>query len=76
MVWAEGDTKTFHLTNNEISYLIKVLPNGTLGQLYFGPTIRHRQNFDYLLELKHKVCLRLLELSKGHHGSLITYMEM
>ena len=28
--------KTFHLYNNQISYLMSVLPNGHIGQLYFG----------------------------------------
>ena len=45
-------TKTFHLTNGEISYLMKVLPNGALGQLYFGQAIRDRESFDHLLELR------------------------
>ena len=30
------NTQTFHLTNGQISYLMKVLPDGSLGQLYFG----------------------------------------
>ena len=33
-------TKTFHLTNGQISYIMKVLPNGALGQLYFGKAIQ------------------------------------
>ena len=36
-------TKTFHLTNGQISYIMKVLPNGALGQLYFGKAIRDRR---------------------------------
>ena len=47
-------TKTFHLTNGKISYLMKVLPNGALGQLYCGQAIRDRENFDHLLEMKHR----------------------
>ena len=43
-------TKTFHLTNGLVSYLMKVLPNGVLGQLYFGQAIRDREIFDHLLE--------------------------
>ena len=27
---------TFHLYNNEVSYIMTVLPNGQMGQLYFG----------------------------------------
>ncbi len=38
-------TKEFHIFNNNISYVIKVLRNGQLGQLYFGKKIRHRDDF-------------------------------
>lgn len=47
-------TQTLHLTNGLVSYLIKVLPNGALGQLYFGRAIRDRESFDHLLEQKHR----------------------
>ena len=47
-------TKTFHLNNGRISYIMKVLPNGALGQLYCGKAIRDRESFDYLLEMKHR----------------------
>ena len=49
-VFYHEKSQTFHLTNGRISYLMKVLPNGTLGQLYFGRAIRDRENFDHLLE--------------------------
>lgn len=42
--------ETFHLFNNEISYIMKVLPNGHMGQLYFGKHVRDREDFSYLLE--------------------------
>ena len=42
-------TQTFHLTNGKISYIMKVLPNGALGQLYFGKAIRDREEFNNLL---------------------------
>ena len=45
-------TQTFHLFNKEISYLMTVLPNGHLGQLYFGRAVRDREDFDYLLEMR------------------------
>ena len=35
-IFYHESTQTFHLTNGEISYLMKVLPNGALGQLYCG----------------------------------------
>lgn len=38
-------TKEFHLYNNNISYIMKILKNNHVGQLYFGKKIRHRQDF-------------------------------
>ena len=35
-------TGIFHLYNNDISYLMMILPNGQIGQLYFGAAIRDR----------------------------------
>ena len=43
-------TQTFHLQNESISYIMKVLPNGHLGQLYFGEAVTGYQDYDYLLE--------------------------
>ena len=43
-------SKEFHLYNNKISYLIKILANEQLGQLYFGKRIPDRENHDYLVE--------------------------
>ena len=43
-------TRTFHLFNNEISYIMTVLPNEQMGQLYFGKRIHHKEDLSYLLE--------------------------
>lgn len=45
-----ANTKTFHLFNDNISYLMCILENGHLGQLYFGKKIRDKEDFSYLLE--------------------------
>ncbi len=39
---------TFHLYNNEISYIFKIMRNNELGQLYFGKRVQHRANFDHM----------------------------
>ena len=36
MIIYHESSKTFHLYNNEISYIMCVLPNGHLGNLYLG----------------------------------------
>lgn len=46
----EEKSKEFHLYNQEISYIMKCLPNGQMGQLYYGRRIRHRSSFGHLLE--------------------------
>ncbi len=44
-------TKTFHLYNDSISYIMTVLPSGHMGQLYYGKKIHDKEDFSYLLEL-------------------------
>lgn len=44
-------TLTFHLYNDKISYIMTVLKNGQMGQLYFGKKIHHKEDFSYLLEI-------------------------
>lgn len=47
-------SREFHLYNKEISYLITILKNGQLGQLYFGKKLHDRESFSHLLELRHR----------------------
>ncbi|MCD8218433.1 MAG: alpha-galactosidase [Clostridiales bacterium] len=42
--------RIFHLYNDKISYLIYVMENGHLGQLYCGKRIHDREDFPYLVE--------------------------
>lgn len=44
-------TQTFHLYNDKISYIMCVLRNGHMGQLYYGKKIRDKEDFSYLLEV-------------------------
>ena len=39
------ETKTFHLYNEKISYILCVLENGHLGQLYFGKRLHDKADF-------------------------------
>ncbi len=41
-------TKEFHLFNGEISYVIEILENGQLGNLYFGKKINEEESLKYL----------------------------
>lgn len=40
----------FHLYNDEISYIMKVLENGQLGHVYYGKHMTDREEFGYLVE--------------------------
>lgn len=44
-------SKCFHLYNDSISYIMTILRNGQLGQLYCGARIHDREDFTHLLEL-------------------------
>lgn len=44
-------SRIFHLYNNQLSYIMMVLPDGSLGQLYCGRAIHDREDFSYLLEM-------------------------
>lgn len=47
-------TKTFHLYNGGISYIMTVLGNGHLGQLYFGKRVHDREDFSYLIQTAYR----------------------
>lgn len=50
MIQFHEESKTFHLYNDQISYIFKILKNNQLGQLYYGKRIHDRDNFDHLFE--------------------------
>ena len=43
-------SRTFHLTNDKISYIMTVLPNGHLSQVYFGKKVHDKADFSYLIQ--------------------------
>ena len=54
-------SKEFHLYNDYISYIIKILPNNQLGQLYFGRRIHDREDFGHLLEFANRPMTSVLQ---------------
>lgn len=44
----------FHLYNEEISYIMQVLPNGHIGNLYYGKRVDERASYAYLGEREHR----------------------
>jgi alpha-galactosidase len=51
-IFYNEETKEFHLQNDNISYIIKILKNNQLGHLYFGKKVRHRDSFAHLLNIQ------------------------
>lgn len=50
MIIFHADSQQFHLYNDQISYIMQVMDNGQLNNLYFGKTIKDRESFSYLQE--------------------------
>ncbi|MCR5486139.1 MAG: alpha-galactosidase [Lachnospiraceae bacterium] len=44
-----AESRQFHLTNDQVSYIIGILPNGEPGQLYFGARIPDSKDRSYLI---------------------------
>ncbi len=44
--------RSFHLYNDQISYVFTVLKNGQLGQLYYGKRIADRSSFEHMLVMR------------------------
>ncbi len=43
-------SREFHIYNDYFSYIIQILDNGNLANLYYGKKIHHKEDFSYLLE--------------------------
>lgn len=52
MIRFNKKTKEFHLQGKDFSYIIKILKNNQLGQLYFGKKIRDRKSFSHLYSIR------------------------
>lgn len=48
------NTGEFHLYNDRISYLIKLLRNGQPGQIYFGKRVPLKEDYGYLIENRYR----------------------
>ena len=44
------ESQEFHLYNDTISYVMGILPNGHIGQLYYGKRVSTEVSYRYLLE--------------------------
>lgn len=42
--------RCFHLQTEQVSYIMTVLPGGSMGQLYYGSRLHDREDYSWLLE--------------------------
>ncbi len=60
-------TRTFHLCNDSVSYIMTVLPRGQMAQLYFGRKIHHSEDFSHLLEFSFRPMTSYLYENDGDY---------
>ncbi|MGN7941752.1 alpha-galactosidase [Virgibacillus sp. 6R] len=66
-------TKEFHLYNDNISYIFRVLEKSNLLEhLYFGKKIKHRESFYHLIEREVRPSCNLFE---GDHTSSLEHIK-
>ncbi|MFJ5758552.1 alpha-galactosidase [Neobacillus sp. NPDC093182] len=66
-------TKEFHLYNNQISYIFRVLEKSNhLEHLYFGKRIKHRDSFSHLIEREVRPSCNMFE---GDHTSSLEHIK-
>lgn len=51
-IFYHPSAREFHLCNQQISYIMRVMENGQLGSLYFGKRLADRQSFHALLPVQ------------------------
>lgn len=49
-----AESRTFHLSNGKLSYILHILENGQPGHLYFGKAVRDRPDFTHLQEKRQR----------------------
>ena len=62
MIFADDDKKLFHLQNEQVSYIFRVMEDtGVLEQLYFGDRIPQQEDFRFLIEREIRPSNNLIE---------------
>lgn len=74
-VMYQQENGLFHLYNDNISYIMKILKNGHLGHLYFGKRLHLRDDYDYIIEEKWRSQTAYIENGNGEMISLAGMMQ-
>lgn len=53
-IFYHESAQEFHLYNENISYIMKILRNGQIGQLYFGKRVPLEREYGYLVENRYR----------------------
>lgn len=68
-----NETKEFHLFNNHVSYIFRVLEKSNqLEHLYYGKRIKHRDSFKHLIEREVRPSCNMFE---GDHTSNLEHIK-
>lgn len=68
-IYVNQETKEFHLCNNNVSYIFRVLEKSNqLEHLYYGKKLTHRESFTHLIEREIRPSCNLFE--HDHTSSL------
>lgn len=68
------NSREFHVYNDQISYIIKILINNQLGHLYFGKKVHDNESFGYILQTKPRA-LAASAFEDDHNFSLQYIMQ-
>ena len=49
-IFYHESSREFHLTNGQVSYIMEIMENGQMEQLYYGKAVHDRESFHHLHE--------------------------
>lgn len=75
MIIIDKNNKIFHLKTNQMSYVFRILKNGSLGHLYYGKPLPQNENFDYLINDKNKAAGTIKYYEDDNKFSLASEMS-
>ncbi|MDF2942298.1 MAG: Alpha-galactosidase [Herbinix sp.] len=64
------NAREFHLYNDQISYIMQIMKNDQIANLYYGSCIRDRENFSYLVRTKYCSEAAYTSVDEDHKLSL------
>lgn len=75
MIIIDNDKKIFHLKTNKMSYVFRILKNGSLGHLYYGKPLPGNENLAYLINDENKAAGTIKYYEDDNKFSLASEMS-